>query len=258
MTPKERIYGALEGRPVDLMPVAVLYSHLYFQDHFTELTGKPRLELLRWLYSEPEEYLNLYKHLISNVPFDILEPHSSPPYKVRKNIEFVEEEGKIYLHNKKEGTFEPVKIAEGHTFESVANEQQKVFDKEDVRKIKISNAEELMENYDYARVIIKEMGTTHFVITTGLTGILWNCHNYLGYTNTLMMLAERSTLLDYLGRKLLEQKLEQIRSACLCGGDAIFIDDALAYSDVISRRHYEEFVLPYIVCLPTTGDIERG
>lgn len=245
MTDKERVNNTLEGKPVDRMPVSVLYSNLYFQDHFVELTGRSPLELLRWLYSEPVEYLKVYKELIEKVPFEILEPHSSPPYKVRNNIEFIEKNGKVFSYRKKEGTFQPVKLSKGHAFESVSNEEQKVFDKEDVKRIKIVKAEELIQNYDYARILIQELGSTHFIITTGLTGILWQCHHYLGQTKTLMMLVENPSLIDYLSNKLIEQLIEYIKAACSVGGDAIFIDDAMAYSDVISKKHCERFVFPY-------------
>jgi len=36
---KERIHAALEGKPVDRMPVTVLYNQLYHLDYFAELTG---------------------------------------------------------------------------------------------------------------------------------------------------------------------------------------------------------------------------
>ena len=34
MANKERIHNALEGKPVDRMPVTVLSNQLYYQDHF--------------------------------------------------------------------------------------------------------------------------------------------------------------------------------------------------------------------------------
>lgn len=245
MKSKERIYNAIEEHPVDIMPVSVPYNNLYFQDHFTEFTGKPNIELLKWLHSEPQEYIKVYKQMIEKVSFDIVEPHYTAPAERRANIEFVEKDGQIFAHNKKEGTFELIESGGGHAFKSIANEKQIVFDEEDIRRIRILKAEDLADRYDYARAVVEDMGKTHFILTGGVTGILWECHAYLGFTNTLMMLAENSPLLKYLAEKMLEQNLEKIRAACICKGDAIYIDDALAYSDVISKKHYESFVLPY-------------
>ncbi len=245
MTAKERINNALEGKTVDRMPVTVLYNQLYFRDHFTELTGKDLIELYRWLYSEPEEHFKTYKGLMEKAPFEILQPQASLDSETRENTEFVRKGAEIFRHNKRENTFEILKSTGKHTAEYKANEEQKVFDKEDVKNIRVVQAGEMAGGYEYAKIIVQNFGRTYFILTSGLTGILWNCHSYLGQTNTLSMLIENPSLVDYLSKKLLEQNIERIRAACSAGGDAIFIDDAMAYSDIISKRHYERFVLPY-------------
>ena len=48
LTNKERVYASLEGKPVDRFPVTVLYNQLYYLDHFSELTGRPQWEFLKW------------------------------------------------------------------------------------------------------------------------------------------------------------------------------------------------------------------
>jgi len=245
MTPKERIRNALEGKPVDRMPVTVLYNDLYYCDHFPELTGKTWLELYRWLHSQPQQYFSLYHSLVKKVPWEMLIPHAAVPRQVRKNTHFLLQEGKIVMHHRKKNTYEFLRPTGAHPFTYTANEKQTVFDKEDVKKIKIVKAEEMRERYDYARIVVEKLGKTYALITGGVTGILWQCHHYLGQTNTLLMLLDNPSLIDYLSNKLMEQTVENIKAASLYGADAIYIDDALAYSDIISRKQFERFVFPY-------------
>ncbi len=244
MTPKERVKNALEGKPVDRMPVTVLYNDLYYCDHFAELTGKTWLELYRWLYSQPEQYFSTYHSLIKKVPWEMLIPHGAVPRQVRKNTYFLLREGKIVRHDRKRNTDDLLRPTGAHPFTYTANEKQTVFDKEDVKKIKIVKAEEMKERYDYVRIVVEKLGKTYAIIAGGVTGILWECHRYLGQTNTLLMLLEKPFLIDYLSNKLMEQAVENIKAASLCGADAIYIDDAMAYSDIVSRKHYERFVFP--------------
>ena len=79
MTDKERVHAALEGRPVDRMPVTSLYNFLYHQDHFAELTGRPAWELHQWLHASPEEHVATYRILVRAAPFETLQPQGAPP-----------------------------------------------------------------------------------------------------------------------------------------------------------------------------------
>jgi uroporphyrinogen decarboxylase len=68
----------------------------------------------------------------------------------------------------------------------------------------------------------------------------------VGLTNLFELLASEPDLIDYISQKILEQNIEDIRSHASAGGDAIYIDDATATSDMISVKHYERFCLPYM------------
>ncbi|HGJ63934.1 TPA: hypothetical protein ENS27_00930, partial [bacterium] len=64
--------------------------------------------------------------------------------------------------------------------------------------------------------------------------------------NLYAMLIEKPELIEYLSHKLLEQNIESIRYYAKSKGDAIYIDDAMTTSDMISVKHYERFCLPYM------------
>lgn len=254
MTSKERVHAALEGKAVDRFPVAALYCQLYHQDHFAELTGRPQWELHRWLYAEPQEHLALYRQMVEQAPFEILQPQHAPSCEARENTEFVQRQGRVYRHDKRTDTYTSLESVSGHPIDYTANETQHVFDIADAEtKVKVTRADELIATgvNDYVEAAVAAFGSDHFILSGGVVGTLWACHSYVGLTNLLGMLIEQPDLIDYLCWKGLEQNLEIIRQLAAAGGDAIFIDDAFGTNDVISVAHYERF------CLPTMKEMVR-
>lgn len=251
MNSKERIHAALEGRPVDRMPVTVLYNQLYQLDHFAELTGRDSREMHQWLSTSPEEHYRLFAAMLTKAPFEALQPHGTAPRTVREAVGFEWERDGFYTIDKRTGkrTLIAGHTAGGHAFDYVANETQKVFNKADVKRLlKTVKAEVMLKDgrFDYITETARRLGREHFIVSGGNCGILWPCTSYLGQTNMLMKLIDDPALIDELSKRLLEQEIENIRAYCALGGDAFYIDDAMCYADVISAEHYERFSLPYL------------
>ncbi|MCL2665081.1 MAG: uroporphyrinogen decarboxylase family protein, partial [Defluviitaleaceae bacterium] len=78
---------------------------------------------------------------------------------------------------------------------------------------------------------------------------------HVGMTNLYVMLHEEPELVKYISGLVLEQNIEIIRMFASADIDAIFIDDATATCDMISRGMYEEFSLPYLI--PQVNEIKR-
>lgn len=249
MTPRRRVHAALEGRPVDRFPVTSLYHYLYVQDHFAELTGRPQRELWRWLYAPPEQHLSLYRELVETVPFEVLQPQPARTREERENTEVIERDDIAILHDKRADTFTPMQPVSGHAFDDRANETQYVFDEGDANeRIVTTPAERLIAagHSDYARASVEALGADHFILSGGVTGVLWACGCYVGVTNLLAMLIEQPRLIEHMSKRIREQSVEVIRQTASAGGDAIFVDDALATNDMISVAHYERFCLPHV------------
>jgi uroporphyrinogen decarboxylase len=251
MTNKERIHNVLEGKPVDRMPVTVLYNHLYHQDHFAELTGKKQWELHKWLNADPEDHLAIYEEMIRKAPFDFLQPQGAPSRYSRENIEFVIKDGKPYRYDKREDKYTLVvtETASGHPTDYRSNQTQYVFDINDVKEhFRLHKAKDMLASggNDYLDAVIARLGKDNFILSGGVVGTLYLCHNYVGLTNLYAMLIEKPDLIEYLSHKLLEQNIESIRYYAKSKGDAIYIDDAMTTSDMISVKHYERFCLPYM------------
>jgi len=249
MNEKERLDATLEGKPVDRLPVTVLYNMLYHEDHFNELTGQTPWQWAQWLYSEPDEHLRLFSEIHEKVPFEILQPHMAPPREERQNSRFIEKYGQHFRYNVKFDMYTPLTTLSGHANDYIANEEQYIVDIKDVNDyIEITPAEELIAQglNDYAEAIVKVYGKDHFILTGGVIGTIYSCGAYVGQTNTFILMRENPSLIDYLCVKITEKNIEQIRRIAAVGGDAIYIDDATATNDMISVHDYETFSLPYM------------
>lgn len=249
MTAKQRVHFALEGKPVDRFPVTVCYNQLYCRDHFSELTERPHWEMWKWMHASPEDHLDTYKCILDKVPFDILQPQIAPSLSDRQHVRFIEHNGEMLLHNTLANSFQPLCPASGHAFESTANETQYIFDRSDIKTHirKITAADILSTgSTDYMRATADALGKDRFILTAGVLGTLYACHQYVGLTNLFSMLVEAPDLIDEMATHILEQNIEHIRAYASAGGDAIYIDDATATCDMISIKHYERFSLPYM------------
>jgi hypothetical protein len=223
---------------------------LYQQDHFAELTGRPQWQLWQWKYADPEEHLSTYREMIEQAPFEILQPQAAPSREERAETEIVERDGEHFIHSRRHDTLTPVRTTSGHATDYTYNETARVRDeREAAEKIIITRAEDMRATgcLDYAEAAVRALGHDHFIMPGGVAGVFWCSHFWVGLTNLLMMAVDQPRFVDTLCAKMLEQNIEHLRLYAAAGGDAIYVDDALATSDMISVAHYERFCLPYMV-----------
>ncbi len=252
MTNKQRVHAALEGKPVDRCPVTSLYNFLYQQDHFSELTGLPPWRLHQWLASSPEEHVEIHAQMQTAAPFELLQPqHSAPSRAWRLRQAFVEKDGHPFRHDRE--TDEWIRLdqaaASGHATDYHANEDRFVFSRADVdARVTVTPAAQQIADgaNDYIEAIVRRFGRDEFIVSGGVIGTLYSSHWHVGLTNLFSLLIEEPELIDYLSEKIMAQNLEAIRRFAAAGGDAIYIDDATATSDMISPAMYERFSLPYM------------
>jgi len=238
MTSKQRVCAAFAGQPVDRMPVTVLYWPLCQQDHFAEFAERPQSELHDWLRADPADHLRLYRSMMAKTPFDILQPHSAPPRAQR---------APAGSQAQRDRPYQPTRS--GHATDYAANQTQYVFDTSDAdEQIVPVPARDIAASgvNDYLEAFATEVGETEFILSGGVIGTLYSCGFHLGQANAYAMLVQQPDLIEYVSGKILEQNIEQIRAFAAAGGDAIYIDDSTATSDVISVPHYERFCLPYL------------
>lgn len=249
MTGKERMHAVLEGRPVDRMPVAASYCQLYHQDHFDELTGLPRYRSWKWLYSPMPDFLGTFRRILHEAPFDIVQPPAVPSPRARERTEYVERDGTPWLHDRETGAWRelPTKTNAGHGSEDYhAQEEPLVSTREDVeRLLPVVPAEELIAQgeADAYRAVVQAF-PSEFVMTGGVVGTIYGCGQYLGQTNLFMKLIEEPELVEQVAERVTERNVQRIRALAAAGGDAIYVDDATATSEMISPDMYRRFSLP--------------
>jgi hypothetical protein len=249
MNSKQRCHAALTGQTTDRPPVTVLYNMLYYEDHYSELTGLPAWELVHWLNSDPDEYFRLFKIMHDQAPFEMLQPHMAPPLLERQSSEFISQNGRLVRRNRITGAIEDLQSISGHAKDYAANEIQKIFSHRDIsRIIDVPDPQELVAEGSnaYLDKIVENMGADHYIISGGVVGTIYSCGWYLGQQNTLAMLLDQPDLVEAVCERITEQNFAVISQLAMAGGDAIYIDDATATNDMISPKHYERFSLPYM------------
>ncbi len=252
MSNKQRVYAAFEGKPTDRCPVTSLYNFLYQLDHFSELTGLPPWHRHEWLAMSPEAHVEVYARMQGAAPFELLQPqHSAPPRVWRGRQEFVKKDGHPFRHDRETGEWVQLDDAasSGHATDYHANAERFVFSKADVDdRVTVTPATDQIADgaNDYIEAVVKRFGREEFILSGGVIGTLYSCHWHVGLTNLFSLLIEEPELIDYLCKKIVAQNLETIRRLAAAGGDAIYIDDATATSDMISPAMYERFSLPYM------------
>ena len=248
MNAKQRIYAAMEGRPVDRQPVTVPYTELYYIDHFAELTGLPQMQSYAWRNMDPARHTEILKGMVARADFDILAPVGHSSRRQRESLTFREVEGRWYTLDKRSGKETLLSPVSGHAYDDMANQVQFVHDIAEAReRVRIYPAEQRLRDglNDYAEALVAAFGADHFILSGGVVGAWYACVPYVGLTNLFYLAADQPGLIDYLCARNLENNLEEIRRLTAAGGDAIYIDDATTTSEMISRGYYERFSLPY-------------
>ena len=250
MSSKELVHSAFGGRPVDRMPVAASYLQLYHQDHFDELTGLPRHHYQKWNYGPTDEFLSTFRTMVEAVPFDMLQVPWPIPDPVRERTEFVEKDGQCFLHDTEQDVWDeiPITTKSGHATDYAATTTPVIHDLADLRrKFPVTRAEVMIREGAIGRTpaLVEEFGDQFFIVSGNVVGTIYGCGAYVGQTNALMGFIERPAFMHDLCKHHAERNIERIRAQCSAGGDAVYIDDATATSDMVSPAIYEEFSLPY-------------
>jgi len=256
VTEKERMSAALEAGRLDRFPVVVPYVFLLQCDHWCELTGQPAWTYHAWLVQEPAQHVKEYERFDAQLPFDILQPQWAPSREWRESVEVVHEGDKHYFKDRRTGKLHLLNEDLPH-LAAGPNETQRVFDRADVDSQVIPTpAEKRLEwgDYDFIREASRTFGDRKFIMN-GVVGTFYQCTHYVGETNLFLMLHEKPDLIEYLSARLLERTIEGIRALAAAGDDAIYIDDALTTSDLVSPQFYERFSLPYV--RPMVEEIHR-
>lgn len=250
MAGRETMDRLFSGESVNGCPFVAPYIMLSNADHWVEYTGRPIYEFYQWQWQNPEEHVKLYELFQEKTPFDWMQPYFIPNAKTRSEMEIQFLGGKPYMHNKRTGSLEPVpsNIHEAGSG-GAPNETRRIARIADIKgALPITTAEQSLRDgdLDMLTAFAKRYQRDHFIVTGGVVNTFYSCSYHIGMTNLYELLIDEPEFILELEKRILEQNIETIRSFAMAGGDAIYIDDATATSDMISVDFYEKFSLPFL------------
>jgi len=243
---RQRVLAVLDGQGIDRFPVAAPYLFLTQCDHWCEVTGRPAWTFYEWLLQEPGVHVRMYHDFYQRLPFDILQPWPGPSREQRENLEVIHHDGKHFYRDRRTGELTPLRD-DLHQRDGPANQTQRVFDREDVRRLlPRRSAEAIIASGVYDHISEARRSFPDSFLMNGVVGTFWQCTGWVGETRLFSMLYDAPELIHHLSARLLENTIEDIRALVAAGEDAIYIDDALTTNDMISVDFYERFSMPYV------------
>ena len=246
VTPKQRVLAALSGQSADRFPVAAPYIFLTQCDHWCEITGQPAWTFYEWLIQDPGAHVRMYEDFRRKLPFDIMQPWPGPTREQRENLEIVHRDEKRFYRDRRTGELTLLN-EDLHQRSGPANQVQRVFDRDDVRRlVSCRSAKEIIDSGVYDHIQEARQAFPDSFLMNGVVGTFWQCTGWVGETRLFSLLYDAPELIHYLSTRLLENTIEDIRALAAAGEDAIYIDDALTTNDMISVNFYERFSMPYV------------
>lgn len=250
LAPRELFARALAGAPLAHYPVMTPYVMLSNADHWVEVTGEPVWRYYELKLQGPEAHLPYLDRFIEAMPFDLVQPLDTFDAETRRSVRIVHRDGRAFFLDKRDDSLRPVpEVIHEAGSGGGEVEVQTVFTKADVRaKYPSVSAQQLIDGgiNEYNDALVGRYGKTYATHPSCIINTLYACSWSVGMTNLFAMLIEEPELIHYLSEHILARNMETIRAIAQSGVDFIYLDDACATSDMISRRAYEEFSFPYM------------
>jgi len=245
MNSKEKMNAVFNGAKLDHFPVVIPYTDLLHRDRWEELTKKPYWTYYEWLKMEPKEHVKEYERFLKILPFDWITPSWAHSREERAKMEIIKNGDGTYLV--KEGGLVKKIPEELHHLTPPPSEERVVYTREDIEeKVEVIPAENLISlgHLDFIEEAVKSMGDKCFITAVVSDTFAW-CYDYVGISNLFILLYEEPELIHCLSEKLLEKVTEEIKALSIAGVDAIFIEECLNTSEILSPSFFLEFAMPY-------------
>jgi hypothetical protein len=245
MNSKDKMNAVFNGAKLDSFPVVVPYTDLLHRDRWEEITKQPSWTYFEWLKMEPKEHCKEYERFLEILPFDWITPCWANPRQDRETMEIIKKDDGSYLVKEK-GTVREIPD-DLHHLTPPPREERVVYTKKDVdEQVEVISAETLasLGHLDYIEEAVKSIGDRCF-ITAVVSDTFAECYEYVGISNLFTLLYEEPELIHYLSEKLLAKVTEEIRALGKVGVDAIFVEECLNTSDMLSPAFFHEFAVPY-------------
>jgi uroporphyrinogen-III decarboxylase len=263
MEPKDRMLAALRGLPVDRLPVAPIYLHLYL----AEAVRRRALAGYRaWMGHrhqvpvDPERVAAIQtrarrqaREWLGDSPDWIWTRPSAPAAWLSECVLQVEGEQLWQIHvpsGEREELSAPVAATDSTADRWEMSLPGRPAEVEVL--VPAPTAEELLANGSLALAsgLLDELGDQLFVCAT-MSSPFWRCYSVLGFKGLMTMPFDNPQLLHCLLQRQTAALVALARANAAIGVHGVFIEECLTSADVISPQVYDEFVYPYDLALLT-------
>ena len=239
MTSLERMLAAVHGEPFDMYPFINPYPGWSMMPHWPDMLG---LTFLHLSHGTDSERLRCYGAFHELLGLDWIPIPEGPTGQDRRYRIETEENVPVLVDNientrtrydefpKDEPVTEP-KFTSAHQVESLPSPL---------------TAQEMLkgDSFDITKKLIEEYGDTVFLMA-GHMAPFANCYYTLGFNKLYEALTSDHKLLYALLERHTEHLIQQAKALALLGVHGMRITDYWCSAELISEKHYLEFVFPY-------------
>lgn len=268
MNSKERMFAALTLKRPTEVPVAPCYPALFFEGYThryyleqyrRSMKDRDMVDIDHALDTKRRAEAIYQAYGILQKEYDWVEVFAGPSkqWAASHALEWVDDEP--YYLDKLTGERQPVEqevlspaamgyLDRGGSKRDKLDNSSEFPDKQAVdEKLQVVSAEELLDwgVFDLAKQVAEECGDRTFIFSNVPTPF-WSTYALLGFTGMMLMMYDRPDVFHHMLERRLEQFNEVIKGFSMAGLHGIWNEDCLSSADLISPRHFEEFVFPYL------------
>ena len=267
MTPKERMFKALQGEKPDVLPVAPGYLSLYLadleRDHYIEqyrqcMQGRSHYAVDHDQDTHFRAQALVQAYQIFKTPPDWIEVWPGSSHAWAERTEIVSRDGILYYQDQLSGVCVPMHaiqmpygdelLCDGNLVQrDIWDISEQITSREDVdRQMPILDAEQLLASgeYDLPRQVVADYGEQYF-ISTILDTPYSDMYTFLGFRGLMVIQRSNPDLFQYMLQRRLMQSREVVGAWADTGIHGVYVEEVFSGADAISPQSYTQFVFAY-------------
>ncbi len=267
MTPKERMFRALQGEQPDVVPAAPAYPGLFLADferafyveqYRLRMRGRSRYPVDHDEDTRFRARARVQSYGIFKTRPDWIEVTRGAGRAWAEQTDIVLQDGILYYEDKVSGARLPMhatSLPRGDRRMVVGNRadrdlwdtSEQVWSKEQVdARLPILSADELLAqgDFDLPQQIVADYGD-HYFISTILDTPFSDAYDLLGFQGLMLIQHDRPDLLHYLLERQLAKTQQVMEAWAAIGIHGVYVQEVFTGADLISPRSYDEFVFAY-------------
>ncbi|MHB9025493.1 MAG: uroporphyrinogen decarboxylase family protein [Armatimonadota bacterium] len=241
MNGRERVLAALAGERQELA-AGFAYPEVPLRDRCEDETGAPW-----WVFEEsnPDVVLPIVREYLARVQCDWWQILWTPSRARRAQLQYSRDaDGKDYLLDLATGActrIYPPWLTQGEAKQA----RQQYTDDECLARVEIVRAEEQLAEgwWDFGRAVKQELGADYFLYS--YSSVPFSLSFQKGYEETLMDVAANPAFLHRMADRIVEKQREYFQAMAQVGVDGLWVQEFFTGAETLSRRQYEEIVLPH-------------